>query len=118
MNMTEAAGMPAATAQPTARYVLPLPAGPTQITTSCEPVNGVRSAPRLVARIGILRSVSRTDLPSCASVSVTAPAPTEIAPTPIEGSGGLLLEIDGKIVPNYAATMVSFSEIAFSQPEM
>jgi small subunit ribosomal protein S1 len=28
----------------------------------------------------------------------------------VEGSAGLLLEIDGKIVPNYAATMVSFEE--------
>ena len=28
----------------------------------------------------------------------------------MEGSGGLLLEIDGKVVPNYAATMVSFEE--------
>jgi len=28
----------------------------------------------------------------------------------VEGSGGLLLEIDGKIVPNYDATMVSFEE--------
>jgi small subunit ribosomal protein S1 len=36
-----------------------------------------------------------------------APAPTG---TPVEGSNGLLLEIDGKIVPNYAATMVSFEE--------
>ncbi len=36
-----------------------------------------------------------------------APAPT---PTPVEGSGGLLLEIEGKVVPNYAATMVSFDE--------
>ena len=32
------------------------------------------------------------------------------AGSPVEGSGGLLLEIDGKIVPNYAATMVSFEE--------
>jgi small subunit ribosomal protein S1 len=39
-----------------------------------------------------------------------APAQNEIAPTPVEGSGGLLLEIDGQIVPNYAATMVSFDE--------
>jgi len=39
-----------------------------------------------------------------------APAQNEIAPTPVEGSGGLLLEIDGQIVPNYAATMVSFEE--------
>jgi small subunit ribosomal protein S1 len=38
---------------------------------------------------------------------MTAPAP---AATPVEGSGGLLLQIDGKIVPNYAATMVSFDE--------
>ncbi len=30
--------------------------------------------------------------------------------TPVEGSAGLLLEIDGQIVPNYAATMVSFEE--------
>jgi small subunit ribosomal protein S1 len=44
--------------------------------------------------------VSATDL-------LTAPAPSA---TPVEGSGGLLLEIDGKIVPNYAATMVSFEE--------
>ncbi len=35
------------------------------------------------------------------------PAPSA---TPVEGSGGLLLQIDGKIVPNYAATMVSFDE--------
>ena len=28
----------------------------------------------------------------------------------MEGSNGLLVEIDGKIVPNYAATMVSFDE--------
>ncbi|HEY0392095.1 MAG TPA: 30S ribosomal protein S1 [Solirubrobacterales bacterium] len=39
--------------------------------------------------------------------TLIAPAPTG---TPIEGSNGLLLEIDGKIVPNYAATMVSFEE--------
>ena len=45
-------------------------------------------------------AVSATD-------TLTPPAP---AGTPIEGSGGLLLEIDGKIVPNYAATMVSFDE--------
>ena len=29
---------------------------------------------------------------------------------PLEGSAGLLLEVDGKVVPNYAATMVSFEE--------
>jgi small subunit ribosomal protein S1 len=44
--------------------------------------------------------VSATDI-------LTAPAP---AATPVEGSNGLLLQIDGQIVPNYAATMVSFDE--------
>jgi len=34
----------------------------------------------------------------------------ETAGTPVEGSGGLLVEVDGKVVPNYAATMVSFEE--------
>jgi small subunit ribosomal protein S1 len=45
-------------------------------------------------------------------VTDTTLTPAADAPTgsPVEGSGGLLLEIDGKIVPNYAATMVSFEE--------
>jgi small subunit ribosomal protein S1 len=45
-----------------------------------------------------------------AAVSATetmTPAPSA---TPVDGSNGLLLQIDGKIVPNYAATMVSFDE--------
>ena len=29
---------------------------------------------------------------------------------PVEGSNGLLIEVDGRIVPNYAATLVSFEE--------
>jgi small subunit ribosomal protein S1 len=37
-------------------------------------------------------------------------APPAAPGIPVEGSAGLLLEIDGKIVPNYAATMVSFDE--------
>jgi len=42
-------------------------------------------------------------------VTDTTVAPT--APgTPVEGSGGLLMEVDGKVVPNYAATMVAFEE--------
>jgi small subunit ribosomal protein S1 len=39
--------------------------------------------------------------------TTSTPAPTG---TPVEGSGGLLVEVDGKVVPNYAATMVSFEE--------
>jgi small subunit ribosomal protein S1 len=42
-----------------------------------------------------------------AATETLTPAPSAI---PVEGSGGLLLNIDGKIVPNYAATMVSFDE--------
>ncbi len=38
---------------------------------------------------------------------VTSPAPSG---TPVEGSNGLLLEVDGRIVPNYAATIVTFDE--------
>ncbi len=38
------------------------------------------------------------------------PASDAPAGSPVEGSGGLLLEVEGKIVPNYAATMVSFEE--------
>ncbi|HEX2096043.1 MAG TPA: 30S ribosomal protein S1 [Solirubrobacterales bacterium] len=37
-------------------------------------------------------------------------SPSEPAGVPVEGSGGLLLEVAGKVVPNYAATMVSFDE--------
>jgi small subunit ribosomal protein S1 len=45
-------------------------------------------------------------------VTDTTITPASDAPTgtPVEGSGGLLLEVEGKIVPNYAATMVSFEE--------
>ncbi|MEX2196363.1 MAG: 30S ribosomal protein S1 [Thermoleophilaceae bacterium] len=39
--------------------------------------------------------------------TLSPPAP---AATPVEGSGGLLVEIDGQIVPNYDATMVLFEE--------
>jgi small subunit ribosomal protein S1 len=42
-----------------------------------------------------------------AATETMTPAPSA---TPVEGSGGLLLKIDGKVVPNYAATMVSFDE--------
>ncbi|HTR75926.1 MAG TPA: 30S ribosomal protein S1 [Solirubrobacterales bacterium] len=42
-----------------------------------------------------------------AATETMTPAPSA---TPVEGSGGLLLNIDGQIVPNYAATMVSFEE--------
>jgi small subunit ribosomal protein S1 len=46
-------------------------------------------------------------LPPVSATETMTPAPSA---TPVEGSGGLLLNIDGRIVPNYAATMVSFEE--------
>ncbi len=54
-------------------------------------------------------------LSSCVLSSVetpVAPPASNGAPVgkPVEGSDGLLLEIDGQIVPNYAATMVSVEE--------
>src|ERR1700743_1430430 len=43
--------------------------------------------------------------------TVTAPTPTEPpAAKVVEGSNDLILEIDGKIVPNYDATIHPFSE--------
>jgi small subunit ribosomal protein S1 len=43
--------------------------------------------------------------------TITAPYPTELEGAKVvEGSNGLLLEIDGKIVPNYDATIHPFSE--------
>jgi small subunit ribosomal protein S1 len=51
-----------------------------------------------------------------AAVSVTDTTLTDTNPTaapagtPVEGSNGLLIEVDGKVVPNYAATMVVFEE--------
>jgi small subunit ribosomal protein S1 len=44
---------------------------------------------------------------SVTDTTVTSDAPTG---TPVEGSNGLLVEVEGKVVPNYAATMVSFEE--------
>jgi small subunit ribosomal protein S1 len=44
---------------------------------------------------------------SVTDTTMTSDAPTG---TPVEGSNGLLVEVEGKVVPNYAATMVSFDE--------
>lgn len=42
------------------------------------------------------------------SAETTVLAPSE--GSPVEGSNGLLLEVDGQVVPNYAATIISFEE--------
>src|SRR5262249_52179709 len=51
----------------------------------------------------ILASLAAVSAPE--TLTVSAPSAT-----PVEGSGGLLLQVEGKVVPNYAATMVSFEE--------
>jgi small subunit ribosomal protein S1 len=58
--------------------------------------------------------VAELFLPLFAAVSaadtMTAPATPASEGTPVEGSNGLLLQVNGHVVPNYAATMVSFEE--------
>ena len=58
-------------------------------------------------------STTLTDSPATPEAATTPSAsPAEEAPvgTPVPGSDGLLLEIDGKIVPNYAATLIQFED--------
>jgi len=45
-----------------------------------------------------------------ATDTLTAPASAAPEGTPVEGSDGLLVRVNGHVVPNYAATMVSFDE--------
>jgi small subunit ribosomal protein S1 len=45
-----------------------------------------------------------------ATDTLTAPATAAPEGTPVEGSEGLLLQVNGHVIPNYAATMVSFDE--------
>ena len=94
--------------------------------TSASRESGVRSAPRLVLRFGIGwsaygRSASnpfpapfrRTGLHTCANLARAWLKPTRLTPAgaqAVEGSDGLLLDIDGQIVPNYDATLVPFEE--------
>ena len=67
-------------------------------------------APRLVLLVGIGLQPTR------GGTRATLPLPFQETPirsaTPhaVEGSNGLLLEIDGEIVPNYDATIVLFEE--------
>jgi small subunit ribosomal protein S1 len=47
----------------------------------------------------------------CASLGRRVPeTQTEAAAHAVEGSDGLLIEVDGQIVPNYDATLVPFEE--------
>jgi small subunit ribosomal protein S1 len=76
-----------------------------QIRTSASAESGVRAVPRLVFRVGTGFQTSRPA--NLAAVPETETPPTGQA---VEGSNGLLLEVDGQIVPNYDATLVPFDE--------
>src|SRR5919107_1752836 len=66
----------------------------------------VRSAPRFVARTGI-ESGRYSIWPP---MEATLTPPTDTDAKVVEGSDGMLLEVDGQIVPNYDATIVPFEE--------
>ncbi len=71
------------------------------------------SVPTLAARGACASGHLCHHPPALSAVETATHAPATngaSAGTPVEGSDGLLLEIDGKIVPNYDATMVSFEE--------
>src|SRR4051794_20383593 len=77
---------------------------PPQIRTSTSRSSGVRSAPRLVALTGMARGWYCANLRRLMATDTTTDARV------VDGSDGLLLEIDGQIVPNYDATLRPFEE--------
>src|SRR4249919_3435996 len=82
--------------------------------TSQSACRGVRSAPRLVARTGIGAGDSRNS--PHAGLRYPTPSMTQTLnflttdAKVVEGSDGLLLEIDGQIVPNYDVIFALFEE--------
>src|SRR5688500_19181636 len=66
----------------------------------------VRSAPRFVARTGI----GWARYSAWPRMEATLTPETTTDAKVVEGSNGMLLEIDGHIVPNYDATIVPFEE--------
>ncbi len=73
-----------------------------------------RPAPGAPPRSGSPAAAISDSQPPSATISAVSPADALTVPaqegTPVEGSNGLLLEVDGQVVPNYAATMVTFDE--------
>ena len=70
----------------------------------------MRSNPRLVARTGMSPGIlGRGDCATLRRYMSQTTIPTSDAKV-VEGSDGLLLEIDGQIVPNYDATFAPFEE--------
>ncbi len=90
------------------------------MSTSQSAARRVRSLPRFVARLGMTATIisargSRASFARCATlrlVQVLTEQPADHAPIGrvVEGSRGLLLEIDGQIVPNYDATLTPVEE--------
>src|SRR4051795_8453569 len=77
-----------------------------QIRTSASRSSAVRSAPRFVARVGIARLYEAATLFALMATATETPTDAKV----VEGSDGLLLEIDGQVVPNYDATITPFEE--------
>src|SRR3712207_4166221 len=75
-----------------------------QIRTSQSRSRGVRSAPLFVALTGTGRQ------PYCANLARLMATDTTSDARVVDGSDGLLLEIDGQVVPNYDATLTHFDE--------
>src|SRR5256714_5547368 len=72
--------------------------------------SGVRSAPRFVARMGMTCGVyGPLGCSTLMATTTTESAPPSNAKV-VEGSDGLLLEVDGQVVPNYDATLSHFDE--------
>src|SRR5665213_3094820 len=87
------------------------------MSTSQSPESGVRCAPRLVARTAMsaiirARGGSRAGSETWPALRFRPVTTVMENPTAkiVEGSDGLLLEVDGEIVPNYDATMRPFEE--------
>src|SRR5688572_20441814 len=76
-------------------------------TGGCGPCPAVSAASALALRLAVVR----TSTSRIARLEPSVPdTETLTQPKTVEGSGGLLLEIDGQIVPNYDATIVPFEE--------
>src|SRR5688572_24278352 len=75
-----------------------------QIRTSTSRSSGVLSAPRLVALTGMAREGY------CATLRRLMATDTTTDARVVEGSDGLLIEVDGQVLPNYDATITAFEE--------
>src|SRR5690242_12647567 len=79
--------------------------------TSQSASSGVRSSPRLVCRLGMRREYPTPPAgPPPLHSHALAATDTTTPPAPSTPSADLLIEVDGKLVPNYDATIKPFEE--------